>query len=249
MATGLEVIEYYGISRERAMDFIMANVNHPEVIYDVASTYGITTQHLSDITGYSTDIIKNYFESSRLSTTVLDEVKLLFNSSLGHLDYLVNFNNHTGSLSTASLSEQVTASLDDPTQFDALFESIFGYEEADGLYTPDETGISHLGNIKAVPESLESIFFGTLINIINSLDIDELKQIASFPSITKDNLNDFIALVSDSLSDMPATPYPDSFLQENVVKDAVTLIEDYWSSDSQVIGILDDSPFLGLVIA
>ena len=249
MATGIQVLNYYGITVKQAMDFILANINNPEAIYNGASELGITTQHLSDITGYPADAIKNYFESSGLSVEVLDEVKLLFNSNLGHLDYLVNYNTHTGSLSTISLSEQVKASLDDPTQYEALFESIYGYEEADGLYTPDETGISHLGSISAAPESLESIFFGTLINIINSLDIGELQQIGNFPPITADNLNDFIVLVSDSLSDTPATPYPDSFLQENVVKDAVTLIEDYWSPDSQVIGILDDSPFLGLVIA
>jgi len=249
MATGLEVLKYYGITREQAMDFIMANVNNPEVIYDVASSYGITTQHLSDITHYSANAINNYFESSGLSTELLNEVKLLFNSNLGDLAYLVNFNSHTGSLSTASLREQVKASFsDDPSDYDAFFESIWGYEEADGLYTPDETGISHLGNIQATPESLESIFFGTLINIVNSLDIGELEQIGNFP-FTEDNLNDFYALVSGSLSDMPATPYPDSFLEENVVNDAVTLIEDYWGPDSLVIGILDDSPFLGLVIA
>ncbi len=249
MATGQEVLKFYGITVEQAIDFIMANVNNPEVIYNGASELGITTQHLSDITGYPTGAIKNYFESAGLNAKSLDEVKLLFNSDLGSLDYLVNFNNHTGSLSTISLSEQVKASLDDPADYDALFESIYGYEEADGLYTPDETGISHLGNINATPESLESIFFGTLINIIKSLDIDELKQISSFPSITKDNLDDFIALVSDSLSDMPATPYSDSFLEAIVVNDAVSLIEDYWSSDPQVVGILDDSPFLGLAIA
>lgn len=249
MATGPEVLKFYGITVEQAKGFIVANINNPEVIYNAVSELGITTQHLSDITGYSADVIKDYFESAGLSAKLLDEVKLLFNSDLGNLDYLVNFNNHTGSLSTTSLSEQVKTSLDDPSQFDALFKSIYGYEEADGLYTPDETGISHLGNIKAAPESLESIFFGTLINILNSLDIDELKQIANFPPITKDNLNDFTALISDSLSDMPTTPYPDSYLEEFVVKDAVTLIEDYWGPDSQVIGILDDSPFLGLVIA
>ena len=183
-----------------------------------------------------------------LDTEFLDEVKLLFNSSLGDLDYLVKFNSHTGSLSTASLKEQIKASLDDPSDYDFLFESIYGYEEADGLYTPDETGISHLGNIQAVPESLESIFLGTLINIINSLDVGELEQIGNF-TLTVDNRDDFVALVSDSLSDMPTTPYPDSFLEENVVNDAVALIEDYWNPDSLTIGILDDSPFLGLVIA
>lgn len=140
-------------------------------------------------------------------------------------------------------------SIDDPSQYDSFFESIFGYEEADGLYTPDETGVSHLGNIKATPERLESIFFGTLINILNSLDLEEMEQIGNFPPFNSDNLDDFVALVSDSLSDMPTTSHPVSYLEDNVVKNAVILIEDYWEPSSLVIGILDESPFLGLAIA
>ena len=159
MATGKEVLEYYEISLQDANDFIMGNVAHPEIIYLTAGDYGITNQHLSDITSYSTETIKNYFANFGLDPELLDEVQLLFNSNLGNLDYLVNFNNHIGSLSTANLREQVKASLKDPIDYDDFFESIYGYEEADGLYTPDETGISHLGNIQAVPENLESIFF------------------------------------------------------------------------------------------
>jgi hypothetical protein len=105
MATGPEVLKYYGTNTKDAMNFIMTNVNNPKIIFDVAYENGITTQHLSDITGYSADAIKTYFESAGLSAALLDEVKLLFNSPLGHLDYLVDFNSHTGSLSTASLRE------------------------------------------------------------------------------------------------------------------------------------------------
>jgi|CXWL01.1.fsa_nt_gi hypothetical protein len=249
MTTGQEVLKFYNIDQKTAMDFIMANINNPTVIFNTASDYGITNQHLSHITGYSTDTIRNYFESFNLDSEWLDEVKILFNSELGNLSYLVNFNNRTGSLSTSSLREQVKASLDDSADYDFFFESVYDYQEADGLYTPDETGISHLGNIQATHENLESIFYGTLINILNALDIEELKEISEFPEPPLGNLDDFIVLVSEALSDTPATPYPDSFLQTNTVSDAVKLIEDYWSPDSTTIGILDNSSFLGLVIA
>jgi len=57
MATGIQVLNYYGITVKQAMDFILANINNPEAIYNGASELGITTQHLSDITVYPADAI------------------------------------------------------------------------------------------------------------------------------------------------------------------------------------------------
>lgn len=245
MATGLEVLKHYGITREQAMDFIMANVNHPEVIYDVAWEFGITTQHLSDITGYSTDDIKNYFESSGLDTYALDEVRILFNSNLGDLNYLVDFNDLTGVLSTASLAEQVKASADSSVYQD-FFESIWGYQSIDSIYSPDELGTSKVGNVPATTESIESLFFGTLINQYIALDSLEVNQITNF-ELTEDNYDEYQVILHDALIDVPSTPaWTDSTLAELVYKDAINIINGY--EESAFIGKLD-STFLGFAIA
>ena len=189
MATGQEVLKFYGITVEQAIDFIMAYVNNPEVIYDGASELGITTQHLSDITGYSTDVIKNYFESFGLDTYTLDEVRILFNSNLGDLNYLVGLDDLTGVLSTTSLGEQVKASVDSSV-YHHFFESVWGYQPIDGIYSPDELGTSMVGNIPATTDSIESLFFATLINQYIALDSLEMDQIINF-KITDTNFDEY----------------------------------------------------------
>jgi hypothetical protein len=97
MATEQDVLKYYGITTEDAMRFTMTNVDNPKIIFDTASEHRITTQYLSEIKGYSADVIKTYFESAGLSTALLDKLKLLLNSPLNHLDYPVDFNSYTES--------------------------------------------------------------------------------------------------------------------------------------------------------
>lgn len=246
MATGPEVLKYYGITSEQAMDFIMANVNHPEVIYNGAMGLGITTQHLSDITGYSTDDIKNYFESSGLDTYTLDEVRILFNSNLGDLNYLVGFNDLTGALSTASLAEQVKASVDSSYYHDYFFTAAWDYQHADGIYSPDELGTSKVGSIPDTNESIESLFYGALINQYIALDSLEIDQITNF-KLTEANFNEYQVMLHDALVDVPSTPFwTDNALAELVYKDAINIINGY--DESPFIGILDNT-FLGNAIA
>ncbi|MFZ1711721.1 MAG: hypothetical protein WAT53_01485, partial [Nitrosomonas sp.] len=227
-----------GISISEARDFIFANVDQPGIIFNKAAEFGITTEMLSEITGYSSAVISGYLASFGLDTKLLDEVKILINSDPGDLSYLIDFNDHTGVLSTASLRDQVKALLKNPGDYDSFFEPVFFYQNKDNVYTPDELGVSHLGNVPANSESLESIFFGTLINITNSLDAIELKRIIDFPPLDLNNLNDFIAIVADALSDPAATPYSDEFLVDFTVQNAVDEIEEYWAGDSSLVGIL-----------
>ena len=62
MATGQEVLAHYQITVEEAIEFIRANLEQPEVIFNAAFESGITTQHLRESTGVSKDSIRNFVE-------------------------------------------------------------------------------------------------------------------------------------------------------------------------------------------
>ena len=240
MATGQEALAYLGLTVEQANQFIQENIGQPKIIYDAAYDVGITTQHLNDITGYSTDTIKNFFATFELDTSLLDEVKILFNSDLGDLANLVEFNDHSGVLSTASLGDQVKLDADS-SNYSAFYGPVFSYQQADGIYTPDELGVSHLSNVPATDESIESLVYGTLINIYSALDETELSQLKGF-SHNESNVNEYRSLLTDALSD-PANR-SDQNLADLIADETGILIDEYWNN-MDVIGILDHS-ILGL---
>lgn len=241
MANGQEVLTHHELTVEQANEFIMENIEQPEVIFNAASEFGITTQHLSDITGYSTDVISNFFASFGLDTKLLDEVKILFNSDLGDLASLVEFNDHNGVLSTASLSDQVKLNVD-PSDYSTFYESVFDYQQDDGIYTPDELGVSHLGNVPATAESVESLVYGTLINVYSALDETELSQLKGF-SHNESNVSEYRSILTEALSD--SANRSDQDLANLIVNETASLIDEFWNGDVVVTGNLDFS-ILGL---
>jgi hypothetical protein len=241
MATGQEVLAHYQITVDQAIEFIRANLEQPEVIFNAAFESGITTQHLSDITGFSTDSISDFFASFGLDTKALDEVKILFNSDIGDFANFVGFNVRGEVLSNTSLGNQVKLQVD-PVEYSAFNESVFDYQEVDGIYTSDELGITHLANVPATVESIESLVYGTLINIYSALDETELSQLKSF-SHTESNVNEYRSILTEVLSD-PANR-SDQDLANVVVNETAALIDEYWNGDVQVTGNLDLS-LLGL---
>ena len=249
MSTTEQVLTAIGVTREQARDFIFSHTEQSSVIYDAALKYGITTPMLNEITGFSSNVISEYFASFGLDTDLLNDVSILVNSDLGSLAHLVEFNNHNGVLSTASLRAEVKYLFEDaPSSYDEFFEPVFKYQqEADGIYTPDELGVTHLGTIPATDDNIQSLFFGTLINSYMALDEIELQQLTEF-TISESNQSTYKALLFDALSDTPATSsWSDNILAEQVVSYAADLIDEYWN-DVDVVGILALS-FPGLAVA
>ncbi|MBX3640415.1 MAG: hypothetical protein KF888_07870 [Nitrosomonas sp.] len=241
MATIDDVIKEISVTRQQALDWIYAHIDQPKTIFQVAFENGITTSMLSDLTGFSNDLINDYFAIQGFDTGLLEEVGILFNSELGSLAHLVEFNDNGGALSTASLRDTVKVSFEDePATYDAFFESVFDYQESDGIYSSDELGVAHLGNITASDENIESIFYGTLINIFQQFDAAEYQQIIESPGNQ--------ALLFEALSDTPAAPlWSDVELAKQVASYATDLINEFWD-DITPVGILDHS-FLGEAMA
>lgn len=242
MATGEQVLAHYQITVAYANEFILANIRQPDIIFDTAEEFGITTQHLSNITGYTTETISNFFSSFGLDTIELDDINILFNSQLDNGFSLVGFNNRSDVLSTSSLGSLVKAEVD-ILDYSDFFEPIFSYQKDDGLYTPDELGVPDLGNdIAATQESIESLVYGTLINVYAWLDDSELTVLKSF-SHTATNINEYRSLLIDALSD--PTTRSDEELANLIADETAALINEYWYGDVIVNGTLDLS-LLGL---
>jgi hypothetical protein len=70
--TAKDVLQIYGLGVADAAAFINANLKNPQVIFDTAKKFGITNQHLSEITGYPTDVIQSFWLAHGLKPAVLD---------------------------------------------------------------------------------------------------------------------------------------------------------------------------------
>jgi len=233
---------------EQASEFIFANVDQASVIFDVAEQYGVTTAMLSEITNFSTEIINEYFDNNQLNSIELNYTSLLVNSDLGELETLVDFNTNTGILSNTMLNEDVRSQLDNPNLLDFFYDPVFfpDFTQNDGLYDAEELGVGHLNTISATNENIESLFYGSLINMINRLDDSELDQIKTFPD---KSLEDYQILLQNSLNESPISDNrTDSQLAELVATEAANIIDPFFESSNLLVGVLDLS-YLGLATA
>lgn len=232
----------FGVTKQQAYDFIFANLDRPEIIYAAAREYGVTHAMLHEITDVPVIVIDNYFIDADFDPGRLDHTSILFNTDIGLLEDLVGFNSHAGILSTASLRENVQPLIDFPTVYDFPFTARYDFQPANDVYDADELGISRLGDIPATDENIESIFYGTLINMFSRFDQIELNQIKAFPE--SGSPDDFRALLSAALNDPPEiAAWTDVELLDLVVDEAVYL-HDHYMNDDFVVGLFDHS-YLG----
>ena len=185
----------------------------------------------------------HFFASFELDTAELDNN----NTDLPFLHNLVGFNNNAGSLSTASLKENILSKLAMPFLYSENIFSINGFSGMgdDGVFTTDELIFKHLGNIPATTENVESLVYGTLINTYKAIDQSELSQIKDFaedpsttaipfilshPSIYPDAAELFTNVFSD--------PAPTSIYSDQQIAEAII---------HHVAGV--SAPFIGLIEA
>ena len=95
----------------------------------------------------------------------------------GALFSFVSLNDNTGVLSNASLRE---AGLGLSSAYWSAFDPGSFGGNADGIWSTDELGFSSLGNLPATAETLESLFYGTVIRLARSIDEQEANQLDAF---------------------------------------------------------------------
>lgn len=235
------------ITVKQANDFISTNINDPEKLFYAAFENAVTTEMLHEITGYSTDTIREYFATKGFDSNKLDKTHTLVNFDSGSLESLIDYDkNAEGVLSVNSLRtkvEPLTRHSDYISYYDdSFFEKTYPFQVKDGVYDSEESGIKHLGDIPATDENLESIFYGSLINIFSRIDEHEFTQIENFSGDKKSI--EYRALLFNSITSLPTDPIDSRTLEKNVIDDAARIIVEH--QDGGVVGLLDAS-FLGLV--
>ncbi len=235
------------VTVQQANNFIVENIDNPELLFETARQNKVTNKMLSEITNFPTDAVQQYFSDTGFPSVKLDRTSLLVNYEIDTLETLVNFNTNTGILSTTSLSEAVRPMLNDPLDYDYTFDPIKPCYTNDNVYDKEELGVGHLSNVPATNESVESLFYGTLINMFKALDESELNQINAFPN--NGSADEFQELLFDALNESP-TPsiWTEEQLAGLVTNEATDIIDKYWEQGNVLVGVLDLS-FLGLATA
>lgn len=229
-----------GVSIQQAADFITINIDQPEVIFAAARESGVTNAMLNEITNFPTEVITEYFTFNDLDPRELDNTSILFNSDPDSLENLVNFNNNIEVLSNSSLSEQVQSLLSFDGIYPLFLGPIYTLQSDDKIYDTEELGVGHLNNVPATEESVESLFYGSLINLFSALDESELAQINEF-SNKKENTEEFRALLFEVLNDTPEPDVrTDDKMFELVTNEAASIINNHFNGDFKLIGVLDN---------
>lgn len=180
-----------GVTMNQAHDFIKANINNPGNIYKVATQYGIDSQMLADIMsidypGLSASGVESFFQSqgfngAALHSKMADNTSnvTLFSSEFKTLSALFGLNTHSGALSNESLR----ASVMKVTGSDAYLYAFapINFEGAeDGVFTGKELGVSSFSSMAATWQNVESVFYGTVINLLESIDQSEIQGLEDF---------------------------------------------------------------------
>jgi hypothetical protein len=159
-----------GFTLSQAIDFINTNVNQPQIIFDVASEHGVNTRMLSEISGYSKDVVHEYFLNAGYDSATINtqlNTNLLVNSNLGSLESLVAFNEREGVLSNASLREVVKPTIDANYDYDGTFGPANLNQSDDGVYSSGELGVENLNDVLATQIGFIDSRNGAVVHMIN----------------------------------------------------------------------------------
>lgn len=235
----------YGVTVQQAKDFILSNTSQPTVIFSTAKQFGVTTPMLSEITGFSTDVIRSFFASFGMNTDELNGVippiipsgHKLLPDNLASLSHLIVFNANSGVLSTDALRANILPDAYEP-DYAAVFNPSNYQGASDGVFTAEELGVAHLSNLPATRETMESLIYGTLINAFRAIDESEIFQIVlylnSHPDPTDDTVtSEFITLMNGVFGDPSSDPVyrDDAQLARGVYQVTDGLIDDIMRND------------------
>lgn len=234
----------FGVTVQQAKDFINSNIQSPGNIFQAARDYGVTTEMLSKLSGYSVDIVREYLEITGKNSRNLDYTHIMINSDLGSLEFLIAINERNIFLSNTSLKESVLSKLGNSFDYEEFIKPTKPYQASDGIYDAEELGTCGSStSIPATTESLESLFYGSLINMFSRLDDTELNQIIEFPDKESDQ---YRSLLIADLNSPSTTSRSDADLANLVVNEATNTINNFWEGvdpDTHIVdyrtGLLD----------
>lgn len=172
----------------------------------------------------------------------------LFPQEFGGLLSFVSLNNNSGALSNGSLREASLAQLTQDSFYWSLFSPASFGGEGDGVWTSSELGFSSLGTLPATAETLESLFYGSIIRVVRSIDEAEITQLEAFLNANEaalgagnvSTVNSFIQQLSQAFSTPAAVP----MLSDEELAAALPFIT---STVAQLVGTGGSDLFGGLL--
>lgn len=235
-------LSQYGVSVEQALAFILNNISTPEVIFNTANTFGVTNEMLAEIygNGVTTEQVIDYFAAQGIDSTALDSATdggdnsvTLVPTNAESLISLIGLNNNTGELSNESLRASVI-NVTGETAYLKAFDPLNYSGASDGTFSESDFGVPGLGDLPATPETLESLFYGTLINSLRVVDTQEVVDLNTFLSANTDallqgdqpTLNQYVEIIIEIFSD-PATvqAIPDSEIDDVAIAAGQTFVQ------------------------
>lgn len=222
----------FGVTIEQAREYVFANLDNPQAIFATARQFGVTNEMLGEIAGgYSAQQVQGYLAGFGIDASAL-ETEPLFPSEMLQFSTVMGLNTETGALSTASLREQVKAHTG-AAAYAAAFDPNQYAGGLDGVFSAADLGVLNLGDLPATAETLESLFYGTIIRLTGTVDMEELQQVASFvqdnaaglenedPAVESALVTLMLGIVQDQAVVSPFTP---ALISEVAVASAVALV-------------------------
>ncbi len=245
----------FGLDMEIAREWIVANLHTPKTVYDVARAGGLTSSMIAEVlqplaADLNAAIVETFFSAhgfdgsalrgSGTSIIIEEHVAPLDDDDLSALDWLFSMNTNGGVLSTSALQQAVLGKIGNPAGYYEIFNPVRYDGHEDGFFTSDELGISGLPGFSATQANLESLYYGTLINTLRSIDHQELQQLKSFLSSNQKALqkgdikaeNQLAVLMFEATKD-PAHP---SALSDT---DIASILVEATATTAQIVGDKD----------
>ncbi len=188
-----------GISMDQARSFVMANLGSPATIYNVAKQFKIDSQMLADIVapsvpGVNAAQVEAFFNAKGLDGKSLNASEIhtttsnLLDNGMQALSHLFNFNQNTGILSTQSLRDAIVAKVG-MTAYTKAFSPANLPGGADGVLSTTDLGFTHLGDIQATWQNVESLYFGTVTNTLTAISQSEMEELIAFVRANEPSLD------------------------------------------------------------
>ena len=206
-----------GVSLDQARSFVMANLDKPANIYNAAKQFKIDSQMLADIVapsvpGISAAQVEAFFNAKGLDGARLNASEMhtttsnLLDNGMQALSHLFNFNQHTGILSTQSLRDAIVAKVG-MTAYTKAFSPANLPGGADGVLSTTDLGFTHLGDIQATWQNVESLYFGTVTNMLTAISQSEVDELTAFVRANVASLNQEDPQVISQLEQLVVNAY------------------------------------------
>lgn len=176
----------YGIDLQDAVAFVQANQGNPVLLLNISRDYGLTFDMLGELFGnLSGGEVEAYFRSHGLLENEPEPGSggaALIPAQWAKVATVVALNENAGELSNASIRAKVIAQTGEAAYLKAFDPMQYEAEgtPSDGILTAEELGLGHLANLPATVETVESLLYGTIIKIQQSLDMTEAMQMGTF---------------------------------------------------------------------